>query len=587
MASLSAEPLPEKLGDLYNSWWYTPIEENLYFNALTVDDEGMVDELGIWRSDGSEAGTLQISSNINSYQSYTAIHPEKIDSRIFFVADQNNNGSNELYSTDETTNENTLLETFDEVLFLQTIYTRKVYKNIFFFEGLTKTEGRELWYTDGSPGQAKILKDICPGDCYSEAGEMIEFNDFLFFAANDGTHESELWISNGTPGGTLLFLNIYPEGTVTLGDYVTGSGPHDFVVLGDKLIFTANDGIHGRELWVSDGTPMGTKLLKDCTPGDDAGDPFDSSPNHHLVYKDKLYYVVTNETGGELIWEIWVTDGTENGTEKLWTYDLSDSAFGGPLQLVAMNDKLFFPITHPDYGNELFFINLNETVKSATLLKDIFSGIDEFGYPNYSNPYLLTVVSGADIGKEDRLYFKATDSVYGTELWVSDGTTDGTTLLKVLSKDTDVDELDEFYAIGHKLFFRHDGTDLWVVDLSKDSGEIPEGVDEEEPKVTIKSPKSKLAVRKKFSVKGKITDNKTVQQVQCFYPGATEGQDAILSTATELEDGGQMVSFRCKVKLNKKTYKNLLRRRKKVKVRIQATDQAGNSAAKSRRLTLR
>ena len=36
-----------------------------------------------------------------------------------------------------------------------------------------------------------------------------------------------------------------------------------FTVLGDKLIFSADDKVHGVEPWVTDGTPAGTVLVKD------------------------------------------------------------------------------------------------------------------------------------------------------------------------------------------------------------------------------------------------------------------------------------------------------------------------------------
>src|SRR4051794_7165503 len=45
-------------------------------------------------------------------------------------------------------------------------------------------------------------------------------------------------------------------------------GPPDLsVVAGGYLFFTATDGVHGRELWRSDGTADGTMMLADLSPG--------------------------------------------------------------------------------------------------------------------------------------------------------------------------------------------------------------------------------------------------------------------------------------------------------------------------------
>src|SRR4029079_18252745 len=51
-----------------------------------------------------------------------------------------------------------------------------------------------------------------------------------------------------------LVKNINPNGS---------SDPQQMVAVGDKVYFPADDGVHDRELWVSDGTSAGTHMVKD------------------------------------------------------------------------------------------------------------------------------------------------------------------------------------------------------------------------------------------------------------------------------------------------------------------------------------
>ncbi|HHB77455.1 MAG TPA: hypothetical protein ENK84_13100, partial [Desulfobulbus sp.] len=158
----AADSLPYEVFHFTNSSWYLPIGDSLYFNGQVgnIGDPGT--QVGIWKSDGTKKGTKQISANIYSY-SVPRIFNEKIGDLVFFVADQNSNGDNELYAANEADGTNTLLEEFKEPLFSWNISPLKVYKNNLFFQAHTYSEGTELWRTNGTPHNAALVKDICPG----------------------------------------------------------------------------------------------------------------------------------------------------------------------------------------------------------------------------------------------------------------------------------------------------------------------------------------------------------------------------------------------------------------------------------------
>jgi ELWxxDGT repeat protein len=67
----------------------------------------------------------------------------------------------------------------------------------------------------------------------------------------------ELGLSDGVASS---FLDIFPGNDGVLNNW---SFPHFFTVLGNSVLFEAKDAGSGRELWISDGTAVGTHLLKD------------------------------------------------------------------------------------------------------------------------------------------------------------------------------------------------------------------------------------------------------------------------------------------------------------------------------------
>ncbi|ABU56234.1 MULTISPECIES: ELWxxDGT repeat protein [Roseiflexus] len=84
--------------------------------------------------------------------------------------------------------------------------------------------------------------------------DSVVINGVFFFIANDGIHGPELWRSDGTTDGTRLVKDIRPG--------VDGADLSRFHVVGDVLFFVANDGVHGHELWRSDGTTDGTFMVE-------------------------------------------------------------------------------------------------------------------------------------------------------------------------------------------------------------------------------------------------------------------------------------------------------------------------------------
>jgi ELWxxDGT repeat protein len=101
---------------------------------------------------------------------------------------------------------------------------------------------------------AVLVKDIRPGgsssitepDCgcgetsYA-GGDLTNVHWTLYFSADDGRHGYELWRSDGTRKGTRMVRNIR-RGTA-------GSEPENLTAVGKTLFFTASERRHGNELW--------------------------------------------------------------------------------------------------------------------------------------------------------------------------------------------------------------------------------------------------------------------------------------------------------------------------------------------------
>lgn len=273
-----------------------------------------------------------------------------------------------------------------------------------------------------------LLKDINPGSGNAYPVSPVNVNGTLFFAADDGSHGHELWKSDGTAEGTVLVKDINPG--------PAPSAPSNLLTRGDGILyFLADDGTHGQELWRSDGTEAGTTLVKAVVPDDL---PFGPQFLKDLIeVNGTIFYTFTVSEPGEMFptypHTLWKSDGTAEGTVQVKTFP---DFVAPPENFTNVNGTLFF--THGEqvwndeagmylYTNGAQLWQSDGTADGTVLVKLIDAGGVESSTPFVGN---LTNVNGT-------LFFSATDNSAGMELWKSDGTAAGTMLVKDIRPGTD------------------------------------------------------------------------------------------------------------------------------------------------------
>jgi ELWxxDGT repeat protein len=351
-----------------------------------------------------------------------------------------------------------------------------------FFRAWDKNHGEELWITDGTEKGTKIVKDINPdsppgarcdqGECgipmgWSHPDTVTVMGKQVFFAADDGKHGVELWKSDGTDRGTKLVKDINPDKgnsnpNDNTGALTRSAEVEKLFVVGKTLYFRANDGKHGVELWKSDGTDRGTKLVKDINPAAPAPTTTackrekscaGSSWADDMALVGKTLYFTANH--GKHGVELWKSDGTRSGTKLLKDINPSSASTASDIgNLVALGKTLYFTANHGKHGVELW--KSDGTRSGTTLLKDINPG------PAGSDPDQLTAFGGV-------LLFSADDGVHGSEMWGSDGTRAGTTLLRDLEPGAVGSEPGGLTTSGRFLYFAASnpstGEELWAVPI--------------------------------------------------------------------------------------------------------------------------
>ncbi|MEZ5966753.1 MAG: hypothetical protein R3F56_23140 [Planctomycetota bacterium] len=281
-----------------------------------------------------------------------------------------------------------------------------------------------------------LVADIQPGAGNATAVpvDAIDVEGTLYFRASNGPSGTELFRSDGTVAGTRLVKDIFPG--------LASSVPTELTELHGRVLFSALAGLNESELFVSDGSEAGTVKIE-LVPG-----PLGSFPRDLVAAGPRVFFTAATPAFGR---ELWTTDGTVAGTRMV--ADLSPGPQSSQFrQVTAVQERVFFVATTPSFGSELWVSD--GTAAGTRLVRELRPG-----------PASASITELTALG--NRLYFAGFDGA-GQELWSSDGTASGTYRTDLLPGPSSSSPR-RLTRVGRRLFFVAEDasgrTGLWVVEL--------------------------------------------------------------------------------------------------------------------------
>jgi ELWxxDGT repeat protein len=418
----------------------------------------------LWATDGTAAGTALLArlnpTDLGSDpQSFLTI-----GTRVLFTA-TDGHGAYSVYATDGTAAP-VAVKRFELSADLNAV-TRPGplvrSGGLAYFTLNSGSNGRQLWATDGTPAGTRLLKEVkLPSDLAAATTNPLgianptDVNGKLFFTVDLPGAGQQLWATDGTPAGTKLVKQVHPQSSARLTSPIGPDPVRQLTAAGGKLFFVADGGSVGSQVWVSDGTAAGTKAVS-AIPAGTFLSP--TTPNDLTALNGKVYFTATDDTGGR---RLWVTDGTTAGTTVVSPARPLDQPqyptvfMGLPAGMAATSNKLF--VVKSD--GQLW-------ATDGTATGEVQLTRFSFGFGPPASIGLLTAVGA-------KMYFAATDST-GRQLWVSDGTAAGTRVVKALGLPAT--PTSPYPAggspavvavVGDRLLFAADdgvrGRELWVTD---------------------------------------------------------------------------------------------------------------------------
>lgn len=319
-----------------------------------------------------------------------------------------------------------------------------------------------LWRTDGTaPGTWRVKYLNSPSAIYGNPGNFARLGNSVVFAAwgYDGTHSSlyNLWVSDGTGTGTKIIKQIHPDfNQVTMSPVRVAGSLAYFITYGDN------------RLWRTDGTTPGSFVLADF--------PASSGMSGHApveVWNGLAFFTAPRGEGtpNEII--LWQSNGTPAGTQPVDSTNPPVGSSNTRFMLAAANDWLY--VIHSYQTSLRIYKTQGNGLGGVSLVADLTISISSAPAP--------AAVNG------NRLYF-----VKDGEIWQTDGTSD-TTLKATQLGDAYQDPKNLLSFNGILYFTASDnahGTEPWMMDEATGQAsmimDINPGVEGSEPAMFTRLP---------------------------------------------------------------------------------------------------
>ncbi|MBC7172805.1 MAG: hypothetical protein H5U40_10275, partial [Polyangiaceae bacterium] len=287
------------------------------------------------------------------------------------------------------------------------------------FVAATRAGKRGLYYLTASDGEATLLGEgfdpsttnVATRPVIATVGGGLLMGR-LAFPAKTSEHGRELYMAESVAGTARLVRDIHRPHD--------GSAPASFAALEGHVIFAADDGVYGGEVYRTRGTAANTALAADIWTGADSSAPFGFTS----VRGQRLYFGADDGYSGTELWSL------ESPTAAPV---LVADIFGGTTP--APNGAIpnaSIPMGFVTFGEHVYFAATNGPVDDVELYRHSGSGamspVEQVVAVNPnpevgSDPRSLVVSGG-------KLFFIADDGVHGEQLFVTDGTAQGTMRLQ-------------------------------------------------------------------------------------------------------------------------------------------------------------